>query len=340
MFNTYFSANYILEKKALINIIFSDRSDGKSFDCKLRALQDYKKDKSITIYMRRYKSEITEKLYSSFFDEVTRLAKYKDEFKDWIFKGSKKGVQVKLPNSEVYDWIVLFVPLSMAGKLKSQISEVHRIHIIDYDEFIPLDARYLKDEVLLLLEFWKSIDRDRETTQLLILGNKVTPFNPVFDYFNIELSLTKDKIRLYNNDTIAVQIYSNREHREQREQGKFKQMIKGTPYEDYDNGGILKALNVSTKSHNGFDYMCSFKTAKGEGSIWYKNGAMVISEYERKDGFVITDAIYNTGRQEYMCTFGRFGNNFKSIYRRGDMYFESERSFYNFQDILIKCGSL
>lgn len=66
MFNTYFSAKYILEKKALINQILSDRSDGKTFDCKYRALKDYKEHKDITVYMRRWKTEITQKMYHGF----------------------------------------------------------------------------------------------------------------------------------------------------------------------------------------------------------------------------------------------------------------------------------
>ena len=75
MFNTYFDGKFVLEKNALFNIVFSDRSDGKTFDCKVRALEDYKNKKQITVYMRRYKTEITKKLYETFFDEVIRLKK-------------------------------------------------------------------------------------------------------------------------------------------------------------------------------------------------------------------------------------------------------------------------
>ena len=77
MFSSYFSSDFILSKGALTNIIFSDRSDGKTFDCKAQALLDYEKDKSITIYMRRFKTEITQKMYETFFDEVIEKEKYK-----------------------------------------------------------------------------------------------------------------------------------------------------------------------------------------------------------------------------------------------------------------------
>lgn len=338
MFQTYFDARFILSKNALISLVFSDRSDGKTFNCKLRALEDYVKNKAITIYMRRFKTEITEKLYNCFFDEVLNIPSYK-KYKCYEFKGSRKGIQIRRIDEEDWDWIILFVPLSVAGRLKSQISEVHRINIIDFDEYVPLDGKYLKDEVSLLLEFWKTIDRDRDSTQLLILGNRITPFNPVFDYFGIDLELTKDKLKLYKNNTIAVQLYSNKEHRLAREQGKFKEMIKNTEYESYDNGGILNALDVKIKDRKGYDYLCSFKTERGEGSIWYKYGSLVISEYKRDDGYVITDKIYNIPRKSYLCTFGKFASNFKMVYRRGDMFFETEKAFYIFEKILLKCGS-
>lgn len=345
MFNTYFSARYILSKGALISLVLSDRSDGKTFDCKYRALEDYAKNNSITVYMRRFKTEITEKMYNSWFNEVFENAKIPEQVEFlksialWQFKGSKKGIQVKKEPKGEWDWIVYFVPLSVAGRLKSQISDVMRINTIDFDEYVPLDNLYLKDEMHLLLEFWKSIDRDRDTTQLIILGNRLTPFNPVFDYFDIELKLSKDRLQCYKDNTIAVQMYSNKEHREQREKGRFRKMIEGTSYEEYDKGGILNAFDIKLKSREGYNYLFSFKTERGEGSVWYKNRSMVISEYIRNDGFIITDKNYNISRKFYVCTYGNFAKNFKAFYRRGDMYFETEKAFYLFEKILIKSGS-
>ena len=293
MFNSYFTAKYILDKGALINIVLSDRSDGKTFDSKADALLQFEKDESITVYMRRYKTEITDKLYQTFFDEVLAVEEYA-RFREWQFRGSKKGVEVKV--GDKWKFIVYFVPLSMSGKLKSQLN-VSKIKRIYYDEFVPLDGRYCNNECDLILEFWKSVDRDRDKTQLIILGNKITPFNPLFDYFDIELSITNDKIRLYKNGTLAVQIYSNKEHREVRSESKFRKLVKGTSYDDYDSGGILNAMQIKIKEKGNANYFCSFKTAKGEGSIWQNGGQFIISPALRKDGYVLVDKIYNIERE-------------------------------------------
>ena len=339
MFNTYFSSSFVLEKNALVNLIFSDRSDGKTFDCKSKALFDYKINKEITIYIRRFKTEITPKLYETFFDDVIEKEAYK-EFREWKFKGTRAGVKVSLDNGKNWDWIVFFFPLSMGAKLKSQLDGyISRIFTIRYDEAIPLDDKYLAKECVQLMEFYKSVDRDREVVRLIITGNRITLFNPFFDFWGIRLSITKEQIKLYKEDTVAVQIYVNEEHRQKREEGKFRKIVKGTEYEDYDSGGILKALNVKIMKRDNFTYWSSFKTEIGEGSIWFKNGQMVISEHKRQDGFLLTDKIYNTKREQYTCTFGRFPIVLKNIYRTGNMYFETERAFYIFEDILIKLGS-
>ena len=339
LFNTYFSARFVLSKGALLNLILSDRSDGKSFDCKARALEDYEQDGSITIYLRRWKTEITEKMYKDWFEETWLNNEQYLRFSSWEFKYSKSGIKVRKSKKDDWDDIVYFIPLSIASKLKSQITNIKRIKIIDFDEYIPLDGRYIQNEVDQLLELWKSIDRDRNIVQIVLCGNKITPFCPIFDYFKIDLSITEDKIRMYKNNTLAVQIYSNKEHREKRQNSKFNDLIKDTNYEEYDSGGILKALDLELKGIKGCEYFCSFKTAIGEGSLWYKNGEIIVSTKKRKDGFILMDNLYNIAGEKYLCTYGKFPNLLRNCYRRNDMYFESEKAFHYFENILIKIGS-
>lgn len=338
MFSSYFTAMFILATGALFCIVVSDRSDGKTFDCKVRALEEYEKDKSISVYMRRYKTEITRGLYENFFDQVIILDKYK-KYATWEFKGSKYGIKVKTPNSKEWDWIVFFVPLSMSGKYKSQLDAyVKRIKIINYDEFIPLDNRYIKDEANILLEFWKSIDRDRFKVQMILLGNKITRYNPIFDFFNIETSIEREKIKTYKKGTLAIQIYGNKEHREVRQNSKFNELISGTKYEEYDTGGILNKPQFKSKSRKGFNYFASFMSEKGEGTIWIKNNEFVISKYTRKDGILITDKIYKTNRKQLTIKLSAINNRFKIAYRTGKIYFEDEKAQYLFEPIIKKGG--
>ena len=335
MYQTYFSARYILSKQSLINIVFSDRSDGKTFDVAQRILEDYERDGTIGMYMRRFKSELTQNIYDGFFANNLKLEK-NERFNAWQFKGSKRGIQVRKSETEDWDWIVFFVPLTMSGKLKSTFDGFHtRIHCINFDEYIPLDNRYAPNEMTLLLEFWKSIDRDRNSTQLIILGNRVVNFNPIFDYFNIRLDITGQKVRTYRDGTLSVQIYVNKEHRTKREETPFKSLIKGTEYDDYDSGGILEALKIKTASRLGGEYFCSFKSDVGEGSIWKSGRNFIISSYQRKDGLVLVDHIHNIAkREEYVITYGKFALLFRDLYKTGRLCYEDMQSYRAFEPLL------
>ena len=104
MFKSYFSAKHVLDKGALFNYVLSDRSDGKTFDCKVRALYDFKNKGTISIYMRRFKTELTASVYESFFNDVLgdlkpEKEKYRQDFKDWEFRGFKRGVQANIDNT-------------------------------------------------------------------------------------------------------------------------------------------------------------------------------------------------------------------------------------------------
>lgn len=349
VFNSYFSGRVILSRGAMLNLVLSDRSDGKTFDVKLRALLDYYYQNLITVVVRRYKTEMGQLFYANFFGEVLEKETSEikglteqeqvaiDEIKTWEFRFERDKVSVRKEGKK-WDVIVFFLPLTMSGKKKSAFNDyVSRIKYISFDEYVPLDGRYAPNEMNAILELYRSVDRDRFVVQMIILGNKIDPFCPFLDFFGIELDLTNAKTRLYRNGTLAVQIYASEEHREVRSTSRFQDLVSGTGYDAYANGGILKALSLKTKKVENANYWGSFITEVGEGTIWY-DGDFIISTTIRKDGFVITDKIYNSGRPEYIVTYGRFAQLFKNAYRSGRMYFENDKAFHYFENILKKCG--
>lgn len=346
VFNTYYSANEILGYEALFNLVLSDRSDGKTFNCKVRALEDYDKYGHTTVYVRRFDTEITPKMYLTFFNEVFNVEKYAWYEEKYEFKYSKAGVEIRLRDKyenkkEGWEWIVYFLPLSKAGKLKSQL-DIQNIHMIDFDEYMPLDGRYLKDEMILLMELWKSIDRDRDSTQCILLGNKIDLFCPFFDFFGIEIDIEKARVRTYRNGSVAVQVYINEEHREAREEGKFKSAVKGTSYEEYDSGGIMRKANINIQEldTNKYRYYASFITKYGEGSIWINNedNGILISDRLRKDGIVYTDSTFTLpdGRKYFNIEVSKFKFGLKTVYYSNRLAVTSKNAYHKIQPILAK----
>ena len=208
VYTKYYSAKPMLSKGAIFNMCLSDRSDGKTFDIKYRILENYKNSGGYLkgqqgMLVRRWATEITSAMTSSFFNEVLRVKEdMAQAYAGYEFMGTSGSIKIRptveegKKNTYQWDTIVYVVPLTKSGKLKSNW-DVARIHEIDFDEYAPLDGRYIKDEMTYLLELYKSVDRDRYTTQLCCFGNKIDPFNPFFSFFKLELSIEQSKIRTY-----------------------------------------------------------------------------------------------------------------------------------------------
>lgn len=342
IFEKYFTADYILSRGALINIVLSDRSDGKTVDAKVRILYDYMTYRYIGVYVRRYKTEITKSLRDSFFGQVftinttdKKILSIREFYKNAKFTGNKDGIKVDLGYGP--KWICFFVVLSMSAKLKSTLDDyINFIRTINFDEYVPLDGRYIPNEIDFILELYRSIDRDRDIVQLIILGNRVSPFMPILDYFNISLSIINAKIRTYRNNTIAVQIYTSSEHVDKRKKSRFAELVSNTEYDSYFYGGILHTLKLKQATLNEQDiYFASFISDLGEGSIWSDEyGRIKISTRQRKDGILITDTLRNTDRETYSITYSRFSQLFRDLYKTNNIFFDSERAYYMFEPLL------
>lgn len=342
IFEKYFTADYILSRGALINIVLSDRSDGKTVDAKVRILYDYMTYRYIGVYVRRYKTEITKSMRESFFGQVfkinttdKKILSIREFYKNAKFTGNKDGIKVDLGYGP--KWICFFVVLSMSVKLKSTLDDyIPSIKTINFDEYVPLDGRYIPNEVEFIIELYRSIDRDRDIVQLIILGNRITPFMPVLDYFDLSLSIVNAKIKTYRNDTLAVQIYTSTEHVEKRKKSRFAELVSNTEYETYFYGGILHALKLKQTTLNDRDiYFASFISDLGEGSIWSDEyGRIKISTRQRKDGILLTDTLRNTDRETYSITYSRFSQLFRDLYKTNNIFFDSERAYYMFEPLL------
>ena len=352
MFSTHFDASEIQSYGALTNFILSDRSDGKTFNIKAKGFARWLKDKSQYVYLRRWKSEIPLEMYTTFYDEVISAVENNtltcptieekrliEQIVDYEFYGTKTAVYVRKKGTKQWEVICYLFPLTMSSKKKS-VLKVQKITHIEYDEFVALDGRYMQGEMVILMEFYKSVDRDRISTVMSLYGNRIDNFNPFFDFFDIHMGIQKERIKLYKNNTVAIQIYVSKEHREEREKSRFNDMVHGTAYQGYNEGGTLFNDVVKLSTTDNCSYLMSFKTDIGSGSIYVRENKIVVSSKQRKDGDVLVDKIYNTGRQEYICKFGKIPQWLKSHVRTGRLFYDNEKTYHSFEPILNKIGGM
>lgn len=346
IFRTYYEFTELQKQNALVNLVLSDRRDGKTSDIKIRGFLNFIDHKAEYVYVRRLDSEFEKSMYETFYNDIIDLYKKgklvcKDErikeLLNYDFLQTKAGVYLRRKNTQIWEKLCSFIPLSKSGKLKSALA-IENIEEIDYDEFVPLDSKYLKNEMQLLMELYKSVDSDRDKTLLNLFGNRIDEFNPFFDYFDIHLGIQKEKIKLYKGGTIAVQIYVNDEHREKRNESRFNKLVKDTEYEAYNNGGILLDKQIKIKSTDGAKYYASFMTSINSGSIYMSDNEIIISNNKRKDGFIITDKIYDIKREQYLCTYSTLPKIFKEAFMTGSLYFTNKEVYHWFEPILNKIG--
>jgi hypothetical protein len=101
---------------------------------------------------------------------------------------------------------------------------------IVFEEIIEPNFQYLKDEVELFLNFYVTVDRNTDT-HFYGLGNRISFYNPYFEYFHI--SPFTQEFKWFQDKTLLVHNYHNEEFSDMVKQTQFYKMIKGTKFAEY-----------------------------------------------------------------------------------------------------------
>lgn len=238
----YYSLKKILMEKADYNIIIGERSNGKTYACLQKIIDDYLMQKIEGGYIRRWKDDIMGKrvdtLFSPFIENgyiekategkynnvvyskgCFHLARYDDSI--------KKMVADKKPFCHVF---------ALSDVEHDKSTSYPNIGNIVFDEFLTR-RYYLPDEFIIFMNCLSTIIRDRDNVTIFMLGNTVNKYCPYFDEMglnNIEYMKQGD-IDVYtfgNSLKIAVE-YCN-----ETKQGK-----KSNKYFSFNNA----RLNMITK---------------------------------------------------------------------------------------------
>ena len=173
----YYTLDKLISYGSILNFVLGERGVGKSFSSKVFCINDYLKRGNQFIYLRRYKEEL-QLATSSFFKDVQAAGLFEDhafEVKGW------KNLTTFYMDGEIIGY---GVALSTSNILKS--TAFPAVKTIVFDEF-TLDVgvyRYLKSEVIKMLDVIETTFRLRDG-RVILLGNSISiADNPYFDYFH------------------------------------------------------------------------------------------------------------------------------------------------------------
>lgn len=283
----YIDLHPFAARQSIFKMCLSDRSDGKSTEMSALALETYLQTGKAGVFARRFGTEFDEDFFNTF---ENNLRKEKDEKHFYLLKGRKfkiKGSHKKGFHAFITDEggnifhehpTISFYPLSMSGRKKSAFAwETHKN--IYVDEYIPLDGIYLRTKVSeaeIILEWYKTIDRKHYDNYVMIAGNKMTRFNPVFEYFNIT-EWKQSGVTTFQNGRFDLLVWRNKENAREEEKSPFGELVNGTKYAGYNCGGFLSDDNVMIKKEHSKVKFCEVITGNYCYAAYYAPNSLVFA---------------------------------------------------------------
>lgn len=204
----YYSLDRIKSYKAHYNLIFGERSNGKTYACLEEVLTAYKERKKQGAYIRRWDEDITAKRMSVLFDGHVKNGLVSKLFKSegWtnVYYYSGKFFLCKYEDGKrITDQNPFCYCFSLSAMEHDKSTSYPDVEIIIFDEMLTR-GMYLNNEYVLLMNVLSTIIRDRTGIVIYMLGNTVNKYSPYWDEFGIGNHISKMK-----QGTIELVKYGN-----------------------------------------------------------------------------------------------------------------------------------
>lgn len=183
--NKYYSLDNILKLNAHYNVIFGERSNGKTYAVLKYAIQKYFKDGSQLAIIRRWNEDFTGKRGQSMFSalaensEVTTASggEYNTIYyysSRWYFALMEDGKMTKKSD------IPFAYGFAITAGEHDKSTSYPNVRTILFDEFISRDG-YIPDEFVHFENVISTIVRENDEAKIFMLGNTVNKYCPYFN---------------------------------------------------------------------------------------------------------------------------------------------------------------
>lgn len=191
MTQKYYTPNAINRKNATYNVIFGERSNGKTYALLKQSIEQYLKDGSQMAYVRRWQEDITGRRASRLFSalcengEVEKLSK--GEYTGVHYWAGKWFLCTYDENGKaIYsDQDIICFSFALSAGEHDKSTSFPKINTIVFDEFLT-NKIYLQDEFVLFMNTISTIVRKRDNVKIYMLGNTVNKYCPYFQEMGLE----------------------------------------------------------------------------------------------------------------------------------------------------------
>lgn len=202
----YYSLSKILKKNAVYNIVFGERSNGKTYACLKYGIEEFCKHGGQIAIIRRWKEDITGRRASDIFSALTANNEI-----SIISNGQYTGVyywagKFYLCNYDSSGKAIYNIETDCIGYCFALSDTEHnksvsypKITTIIFDEFLTKHV-YLQDEFVFFMNTVSTIVRQRTNVKIFMLGNTVNKYCPYFQ----EMGLT----HIQNMQQGSIDVYT------------------------------------------------------------------------------------------------------------------------------------
>ena len=185
--NDYFSLDAILNYDCDYNIIFGERSNGKTYSTLKYSIEQFVNSgyKNQTAIIRRWKEDILPRRAQNFYKAVednNEISKITNGMYSAVFYQNGK-FYLSNYDKELKKHIPFTIPFAYSFSLSDyehdKSTSYPDITTIIFDEFITR-RYYLQDEFIIFMNVLSTIIRQRDNVKIFMLGNTVNIFCPYF----------------------------------------------------------------------------------------------------------------------------------------------------------------
>lgn len=200
----YYSLNKINKKDATYNVIFGERSNGKTYATLKQALENYFDNGSQFAYIRRWSVDVQPKRMNNLFNAIIE-----DGYLEKLSGGKFTAIFYRTgrfylctyndKGKPIYnEEDIIGYAFSLSENEHNKANSYPRVTNIIFDEFLT-NKIYLPDEFILFMNTVSTIVRQRTNVKIYMLGNTVNKFCPYFKEMGLTniLSMKQGTIDVY-----------------------------------------------------------------------------------------------------------------------------------------------
>ena len=200
----YYSLNRIKKFEAHYNLIFGERSNGKTYACLSEILTYYQQKGKQGAYIRRWNEDIKKSRMDMLFaghvqnGTIAKMFKKEGWTDIYFYAGKFYLCNYDEDGKRHIDTQPFCFVFSLSAMEHDKSISYPNVYIIVFDEFLTR-GMYLQNEYVLLMNVLSTIIRGRKGIVIYLLGNTVNKYSPYFDEFGLKhiSKMKPGKIDLY-----------------------------------------------------------------------------------------------------------------------------------------------